>query len=295
MKQVIGITVGDPAGVGAEVVEGALKKIRGKRICAEFRVIGDFDKLTPGKYTKRGAEIAMESLEKSCAMIKSGEIDAVVNAPVSKLNLASVGFEFPGQTEFYAERLGVGAGNVTMMLASGSFRVALVTAHVSVKEAVGLLSVDRIVEHGSRTLEGLLKMGVERPRLAVAGLNPHAGEGGMFGKEEIEVIAPAIKKLQKRFIVAEVSGPMVPDAVFRAAWKGRWDAVLCMTHDHGLIPLKMVGFEDGINMTLGLPVWRPSPDHGTAIDIAGKGLASSKSMEATLKFVAKALTIRKRD
>jgi 4-hydroxythreonine-4-phosphate dehydrogenase len=272
---VIGITIGDPAGIGPEIIEKALRHFQGK---ISLRIIGSAKGFPCGKLTIKSAKCALEALEESIVLLKNGEIQAVVNAPVHKGNLAKIGFRFPGQTEFYAARCGLKSSDVTMMLTSEPLTVALVTTHCSLKQALSKLSVESIVRNGTRVVDALVRMNPRhKPKLAVCGLNPHAGEDGLFGDEEKRFIVPAIHKLAKDRR-AIISGPHVPDAVFRNAVNGQFDAVLCLYHDQGLIPLKLVGFDTGVNVTLGLPFWRATPDHGTAIDIAGKGKASPQSM-----------------
>jgi 4-hydroxythreonine-4-phosphate dehydrogenase len=193
-----------------------------------------------------------------------------------------VGFAFPGQTEFFAER--TGTTDYAMLLTGGRLTVALVTTHIPLADVPRLLTSAEIVRVG-RLLEGFLRRRLARtPRVAVAGLNPHAGESGAIGREEIEIIAPAIDELN---VAAPIfAGPFSPDTVFNRAVAGEWDGVLCMYHDQGLIPLKLHAFDEGVNVTLGLPFPRTSPDHGTAFEIAGKGIARPDSMIAALNLAA---------
>jgi 4-hydroxythreonine-4-phosphate dehydrogenase len=191
----------------------------------------------------------------------------------------SAGFAFPGQTEFFAERAGV--SNFAMCLTGGPLTVALVTAHVPLARVAGFLDRAEIVRVGKLLRDFLVSRGISQPRIAVAGLNPHAGEGGDIGTEEIEVVAPAVAELAAHGAFA---GPYAPDTVFHRAVGGEFDGVLCMYHDQGLIPLKLLAFHEGVNVTLGLPFVRTSPDHGTAFDIAGKGVARCDSMRAALRL-----------
>jgi 4-hydroxythreonine-4-phosphate dehydrogenase len=280
MPPVIGLTLGEPAGIGPEICHKAIQALGGK---INIRLIGSTQGVAVGKLTKKSAQRAFDALEESAELLKSGEIQAVVNAPIHKDNLSAIGFKYPGHTEFYAERAGRAWDDVTMMMTSKKLTVSLVTVHCSLKQAIQRLSTDLIVKHGMNTLQMLQKTLKHPPRLAVCGLNPHAGENGMFGDEEKNIIQPAIRILQKSG-VGEVSGPYSPDTVFIQAVKGRYDAVLCMTHDHGLIPFKLLAFETGVNVTLGLPFWRTSADHGTALDIAGKSVASAKSLISALRL-----------
>lgn len=271
----IGITRGDQAGIGPEVVAAALASGELPAEC-DYRLIGDEIAATPGKPTAETARAALDALEQAAAMLASGEIDAVVTAPVGKEGLHGLGFDFPGQTEFFAARLG--CDNHAMCLTGHHLTVALVTVHVALAEVPGLLRREEIVRVG-RLLAGFCRQrGIETPRIAVCGLNPHAGENGAFGREEVEIIAPAIADLQACGDGGRYSGPHSPDTVFRAAADGDFDAVLCMYHDQGLIPLKLLDFDSGVNVTLGLPRPRTSPDHGTAYAIAGTGTASAASM-----------------
>jgi 4-hydroxythreonine-4-phosphate dehydrogenase len=252
------------------------------------RLIGSAAGFAPGKLSRRSAAAALAALNESARLIRGGEIHAVVNAPVCKKNLAQIGFNFPGQTEFYAHAFGLADHEVTMTMQSEKLRVALVSTHCSLSAAVKMLTPALIVTHAERTLTLLKKMDVARPRLAVCGLNPHAGEGGLFGDEERKIVQPAVARLRKKFGLT-VSGPLPADTVFNHAIAGKFDAVLCLYHDQGLIPFKLLAFEEGVNLTLGLPFWRSSPDHGTAADIAGKNLASAESLIAALTLTAKLL------
>jgi 4-hydroxythreonine-4-phosphate dehydrogenase len=200
-----------------------------------------------------------------------------------------VGFRFPGQTEFFAERCGV--KNFAMCLTGGKITVALVTAHIPLRKAASALKQPEIVRVGLLLADFLYSRSRTAPRIAVAGLNPHAGESGKLGREEIEIITPAIAELNGSPITDHRSrctftGPHSPDTVFRRAIEGEFDAVLCMYHDQGLIPLKLHAFHEGVNVTLGLPFPRTSPDHGTAFDIAGKGIARPDSMIAAINLAA---------
>jgi 4-hydroxythreonine-4-phosphate dehydrogenase len=195
------------------------------------------------------------------------------------------GFKFPGQTEFFAARCGV--ENFAMLLTGGKLTVALVTVHIPLRAVPGALKTEEIVRVGLLLHDFLRRRGIERPRIAIAGLNPHAGESGAIGSEEAEVIAPAVAQLQSAIgslQSAIIAGPFSPDTIFHHAANGDWDAVLCMYHDQGLIPLKLHAFHDGVNVTLGLPFPRTSPDHGTAFEIAGKNLARPDSMIAAINL-----------
>jgi 4-hydroxythreonine-4-phosphate dehydrogenase len=191
-----------------------------------------------------------------------------------------IGFGFPGQTEFFADRCGV--KNFAMLLTGGKLTVALVTTHLPHREVAAALSKNEIVRVGLLLEEFLHRRGIQKPRIAVAGLNPHAGESGALGGEEIQIIAPAIAELNSQSPI--FAGPFSPDTIFHHAAMGDWDGVLCMYHDQGLIPLKLHAFHEGVNVTLGLPFPRTSPDHGTAFEIAGKGVARADSMIAAINL-----------
>lgn len=284
MPPVIGVTLGDPAGVGPEVARAALASGR-LDPAFEYRLIGEAPPDTvPGRPDAAGARAALAALEESVELWRRGEIQAVVTAPVSKDHLASHGFDFPGQTEFYAERSGV--KDFEMCLTGPNLTVGLVTIHEPLARVPELLTREGVVEKGRLLADFCRRRGVARPRIAVAGLNPHAGENGRMGTEEITLIRPAVEELNATFAGATFHGPLPPDTLFYHAARGAWDAVLCMYHDQGLIPLKLLDFDEGVNVTLGLPLIRTSPDHGTAFDIAGKGVARPDSMIAAIRLAA---------
>jgi 4-hydroxythreonine-4-phosphate dehydrogenase len=275
------ITLGDPAGIGPEVVEKALAS--GELPPGfEFEVIGDAAGYTPGKPNERSAAAALSWLEASVRILKQDpEARAVVTAPVSKATLQNAGFPFPGQTEFFAQRFGI--EEFAMCLSGRHLSVGLATIHIPLANVSSELSEKKIVSTGRLLAEFARRRFKRTPRIAVAGLNPHAGESGRFGDEEARIIAPAIDRLNQLFPNV-FSGPHVPDAVFRQAAAGEFDAVLAMYHDQGLIPLKLLDFDTGVNVTLGLPKPRTSPDHGTAFDIAGRGIARPDSMIHAIKL-----------
>ena len=274
-SKVIGITLGDQAGIGPEVVAAALASGM-LSDDVQYRIIGKDIGAELGKPTAKTGQAALDALEESISLMNSGEIDAVVTAPVGKEGLHDVGFHFPGQTEFYADRLH--CQNHAMCLTGQNLTVALVTIHVPLADVPALLSKDEIVRVGKLLADFCFQRGIQKPRVAVCGLNPHAGENGAFGSEDQEVVKPAVLELQRAMDQVEFTGPHPPDTIFRPAADGEYDAVLCMYHDQGLIPLKLLDFDTGVNVTLGLPKPRTSPDHGTAYDIAGKGKASASSM-----------------
>jgi 4-hydroxythreonine-4-phosphate dehydrogenase len=289
-KPRIGITLGDCAGVGPEIVEAALKSGRLPH-SADYHVVGKYPACSPGKPTIETARAAAAALEEAVTLARRGELDGIVTAPVHKAHMADAGFKFPGQTEFFANRCGV--TNFAMLLTGGKITVALVTAHIPLGDVPGALKQAEIVRVGWLLADFLRRRSCQKPRIAVAGLNPHAGESGKLGREEIEIIAPAISELQSAIRdqsqpgsdkSAIFTGPHSPDTVFHRTVQGEFDAVLCMYHDQGLIPLKLHAFHEGVNVTLGLPFPRTSPDHGTAFNIAGKGTAQPDSMIAAIKL-----------
>lgn len=316
----LAVSLGDPAGIGPEVVAKCWDN-RGRFDLPPFVAIGDprsiaavwdgpleiienpaeadsaFDvglpliqilsaqEDLPGHPTVAGAHCSLDTLEIAVGLARSGSAAAVVTGPVSKEQLYSIGFAHPGQTEFVAERCGIAAGNVAMMLAGPTLRAVPVTTHVPLARVPERLTSSIIEARGRTTLRGLQRnFGIAEPRLAISGLNPHAGEAGMLGREEIEIIQPAIDALRAEGW--RVTGPHPADTMFHSSARALYDAALCMYHDQALIPLKALHFEDGVNMTLGLPIVRTSPDHGTAFDIAGQDRANPRAMAAAIRMAA---------
>ena len=282
----IGITLGDPAGVGPEIIRTALASEKRPRD-VDCRVVGDVGNAVAGVPTADSARVALAAMEQAVALAISGEIDAIATGPIHKARMAEVGFAFPGQTEFFAARSGT--INYAMLLTGGMITVALVTTHVSFRDVPELLKTSEVVRVGKLLDNFLRRRGIAQPRIAVAGLNPHAGESGKIGREEVDIIAPAIVELNHQpstisYQPSYFDGPISPDTLFFHLANGKWDAALCMYHDQGLIPLKLHAFHSGVNITLGLPFPRTSPDHGTAFDIAGKGIASPDSMIAAINL-----------
>ena len=281
----IGITLGDCAGIGPEIVELALKSGRVPD-STDYVVLGRQPNCKPGAPTPETARAAAAALEEAVTLARRSELDAIVTGPVHKARMYEIGFRFPGQTEFFAARCGV--KNFAMCLTGKELTVALVTAHIPLCKVPRALKQPEIVRVGLLLAEFLRSRGKNAPRVAVAGLNPHAGESGKLGVEEIEIIAPAIEELNSSLVTRHSSpvfiGPVSPDTVFHRAIEGEFDAVLCMYHDQGLIPLKLHAFHSGVNVTLGLPFPRTSPDHGTAFEIAGKGIARPDSMIAAINL-----------
>lgn len=247
--------------------------------------VGAGGTVTPGSPDVEGARAALESLELAFGLTRSGAAGALVTGPVAKAQLYGIGFTHPGQTEFVAERCGVSGENAVMMLAGPTLRVVPLTIHVPLADVPGLLTEDLIVAKARVTARGLLRnFGIERPRLAFAGLNPHAGEGGALGREEIDVIAPAIARLRAEGI--DAVGPFAADTMFHPRARAGYDVALCPYHDQALVPIKTLHFDDGVNTTLGLPIVRTSPDHGTAFGIAGRDEANPGAMIAAIRMAA---------
>nr|WP_294846234.1 4-hydroxythreonine-4-phosphate dehydrogenase PdxA [uncultured Sphingomonas sp.] len=322
----LAISLGDPAGIGPEVVAKCWDH-RGAMNLPPFVAVGDprsiaavwdgpiatiddpseadsaFDVglplLTvnaaeidrPGVPSVAGAHASLDALELAVGLARSGSAAAVVTGPVSKVQLYSIGFAHPGQTEFVAERCGVAPGNVAMMLAGPTLRCVPVTTHLPLYKAIESLTPQLIEARGRSALRGLQRnFGISDPTLAVAGLNPHAGENGTLGREEIDIIQPAVDAL--RADGWRIIGPLPPDTMFHASARSRFDAALCMYHDQALIPLKALHFDEGVNITLGLPIVRTSPDHGTAFDIAGQDRADPSAMAAAIRLAASAARVR---
>lgn len=243
----------------------------------------------PGRIDPRAGHAAWRFVVHAARMALAGRAAAVVTAPLSKEAMHAAGHDYPGHTELLAEL--AGGADVRMMLANDELRTVLVSIHVSLREAIERVTRQDVLSTIAITHTALLRAGIDRPRIAVAGLNPHAGESGAFGREEIDAIAPAVADARSQGI--EASGPFAPDTVFmRARGFGEFDAVVAMYHDQGLIPVKYLGLEEGVNITIGLPFVRTSPDHGTAFDIAGRpgpeghGLADPRSMVAAIRRAA---------
>ena len=322
----IAIALGDPAGIGPEVVAKAWA-LRAERDLPPFFAVGDVRSvervwagpvvriddpwqaaaafgtalpilsvndagdITPGVPDIDGARCAIQSLELALGLTRSGASGALVTGPVSKVELYRTGFTYPGQTEFVAERCGIAKENAVMMLAGPTLRVVPMTTHIPFAEVIDALSIELIVAKARVTARSLTRhFGIMRPRLAFAGLNPHAGESGAMGREEIDIVQPAIAQLVSEGI--DAVGPFAADGMFNPRARAGYDVAMCLYHDQALIPLKALHFDDGVNMTLGLPVIRTSPDHGTAFDIAGRDAAEPGAMIAAIMLAAEAAARR---
>lgn len=314
----LAISVGDPAGIGPEII-GKAWEARNSSALPPFFAIGDIGSFAPhwngpvvriddpadtvkhfasalpviqlhscisvipGQPDLDGAHCAYQALEMAIGFARAGSAAALVTGPVSKTQLYSVGFTHPGQTEFIAERCGVSKNNAVMMLAGPDLRVVPMTTHIPLASVAGKLDGRLIRQRLRATAKGLQRnFGIEKPRLAVAGFNPHAGESGNMGREEIDLFGPAIQQIRDEGF--DVIGPLPADTMFHAEARAHYDAALCAYHDQALIPLKTLYFHDAVNMTLGLPVVRTSPDHGTAFGIAGQNKAMPNSMIAAIKM-----------
>ncbi len=316
----LAITMGDPAGIGPEVALRALAILTRRRFPASFLLVGSYrhfslvarklslslalnpiqdrfhldpprkglpvldlggpSSMAVGKVSASCGEAAVRYVQVAGLMAREGVVDAIVTAPLHKEAIHRAGYDFPGHTELLARLAGV--RKYAMMMAGGPFKIVLLSIHVSLKQALREVTRENILEKLDLTRNSLMdRFGIRRPRIAVAGLNPHAGEEGAFGMEEIRVIRPAVKEARKRGW--NVTGPYPSDTLYYQASLGKFDAVLALYHDQGLIPFKLAAFNMGVNVTLGLPFVRTSPDHGTAFDIAGRGAADPSSMVCAIE------------
>lgn len=324
----VGITMGDPTGIGPEIIVKVLSDKSTFRFCRPL-VLGDrrvmeraitllnstlkvneiktlkgreykkdmlnlislsdinIDEMAYGAPTQACGRAMVGYIEEAVRLVLADKMDAITTAPINKKALSDAGYSYPGHTELLAEL--TGSRDYVMMLTGDTLKVALVTIHCSLRKVFHLLTIDKIVTSIRITHSTLVNFfGEKKPKIAVAGLNPHAGEGGLFGKEEEEIILPAVKQAQQ--LGMGVEGPLPPDTLFYHAAQGAYSAVVSMYHDQGLIPLKLLHFEDAVNVTLGLPLIRTSVDHGTAYDIAGTGKAKPLSLLNALKLAARMAT-----
>jgi 4-hydroxythreonine-4-phosphate dehydrogenase len=322
-KPVLAITMGDAAGTGPEIITRALVEPEVTAYCHPV-VIGDaatmqaaleitgattqvrvierledasfaknsievldqhniqLDRLMRGKIDTMAGRAAFDYIKLAATLALSREVDAIVTSAISKEALNKAGYHYSGHTDLLAELCQ--APNVAMMLTSGNLRVVHVNTHLSLLQAIETITQKRIVKVIHLTVNALRRLSIDEPRIAVAGLNPHAGEGGLFGDEEIKKIAPAVNEARQKGI--NIIGPLPPDSVFFRTSQGEFDAAIAMYHDQGHIAVKMLGIEVGVNVTLGLPIIRTSVEHGTAFDKAGKGTASPKSLILAIKLAS---------
>jgi 4-hydroxythreonine-4-phosphate dehydrogenase len=320
----LALSLGDPAGIGPEIIVKAWRALR--ETGPAFMVVGDLEALNAGSAAGASAlrrvtgadeaarvfsqalpvlDLPLQAqvvaghadpahapsvirwIETAVGLALSGEVGAVVTAPIAKAPLYAAGFNHPGHTEFIAELTAAttydGARGPVMMLAAGGLKVTLATIHLPLRKVPAALSIEGVVNTGLVTAQALRRdFGIDRPRLALAGLNPHAGEGGSLGAEEIELIGPAARAL--RDLGVDCTDPKPADSLFHDQAREAYDAVVCMYHDQALIPVKMLDFWGGVNLTLGLPIVRASPDHGVGFDIAGRGLARADSLIAAVRL-----------
>ena len=322
-RPILGVTMGDASGAGPEILAMALTLPGVREVCRPLaigdagairqavKIVGadtvvravnapsaarfeesaidvldlhniDLGRLEYGQVQSMSGQAAYECIVRAVDLALAGDIAAIVTSALHKEALNLAGHHFPGHTELLAHLCGV--SSVTMMLAAGDFRVSHVSTHVSLRQAIERVKAERITEVARLTHRAVRRLGISRPRLAVAGLNPHAGEGGLFGDEEIREIAPAVAALRDAGM--DVAGPIPPDTVFFRMEQRQYDAVVAMYHDQGHIPTKVLAFDRGVNITLGLPIIRTSVDHGTVFGKAGKGTASPNSMIEALKMAA---------
>ncbi|WP_221792483.1 4-hydroxythreonine-4-phosphate dehydrogenase PdxA [Aquisediminimonas sediminicola] len=316
----LAIALGDPAGIGPEIVARAWANRKAAQLPLFFAVgdarsiaavwdgpvcpiaspdetasvfehglpliqVADAATPIPGQPDLEGARCALDSLELATGLVRSGAASALVTGPVCKAQLYAIGFTHPGQTEFVAERFGISSDNAVMMLAGPDLKVVPVTTHIPLKDVAQHLDIELICAKVRVTARALQRdFGIPDPRIAIAGLNPHAGENGEIGREEIDIILPAIQILRDEGLT--VIGPLAADTMFHARARAQYDVAICHYHDQALIPLKLLHFDEGVNITLGLPAIRTSPDHGTAFDIAGKHIARADAMIAAIRMAA---------
>ncbi|MEO1489915.1 MAG: 4-hydroxythreonine-4-phosphate dehydrogenase PdxA [Pseudomonadota bacterium] len=328
----LAISLGDPAGIGPELILRAWHDLRKtSRTQRSFFVVGGLEVLraaseqigldcplvpiaepaeaaiashaglpvmagieapyTPGTPTQEGSQLALASLEYATRFTLAGEAAGLVTGPIAKTELMAIGFDYPGQTEFLAAACGKRAQDAVMMLAGPTLRTVPVTVHNALAEVPKLITPELIIHKTVITHASLIRdFGLSAPRIAVAGLNPHAGEDGKFGDEEARVIGPAIAAMRAEGL--NVSGPVPGDALFMPRARETYDVAICMYHDQALIPLKALEVDQGVNVTLGLPIIRTSPDHGTAFDIAGKGTADAGAMKAAIEVASQCASAR---
>ena len=301
-RQSLAVSMGDPNGIGPEVLLKSLAQLQGtdsfhpvvagsrvylEELARDLELSIWWDKVAVidigavegphwGQTTEAGGQAARQALEAAVEQCRLGRCHGLVTAPVSKAALRLAGFSHTGHTDFLADVFG---RRVAMAFLSDYFHVLLATAHIPLAEVPGCLDTDDLVEQGELFFQLLNRLESTPPRIAVCGLNPHASENGLLGREEEQIVEPALRILEQKFGEGVFSGPHPADTLFRRARKGEFDGVVALYHDQGLIPLKMLAFDSAVNVTLGLPFVRTSPDHGTAFDIAGRGVANPKSMK----------------
>jgi 4-hydroxythreonine-4-phosphate dehydrogenase len=284
MRPRIAITAGDPAGIGPEIAEKAARDARVRELCEPIVYPSQSDeRIVAGRVSAAGGRAAHDAIVRAVTDARAGHIDAIATAPISKHAFALAGFPWKGHTDLLAHLCGV--KRYAMLFHSPKLVVVLATVHVPLAEVARLLTVDILTDVIALTAESMPQFGVARPRIAVAGLNPHAGEEGVLGSEDRAVIKPAVER--SRMTGIDVSGPWPGDTVFLRASRGEFDVVVACYHDQGLIPVKLLGFGQAVNVTIGLPIIRTSVDHGTAFDIAGQNVADPASLVEAVLLAAK--------
>ena len=279
----IALTVGDPAGIGPEIVAKAAADPSVRAVCEPIVFAPKADAtMRLGEVSAAAGRAAYDTLVRAVEAARSGAVDAIATAPINKLAFAQAGLQWKGHTDLLAHLCGT--DHVAMMFHSPQLKVVLLTVHVPLHEVPALITPQLVDRTIAMTREALSRFGVTRPQLALAGLNPHAGEGGVIGEEDDRVLAPAVQRARE--IGIEISGPIPGDTVFVRASRGEFDCVIACYHDQGLIPVKLLAFGSAVNVTIGLPIIRTSVDHGTAFDIAGKGVADPGSMIAAVRLAA---------
>ncbi len=304
--------MGCPAGIGPEIIVKSLEYFRknSPQLLKNIIIVGDkkilldtafwlkFNlpeveidsvseiQIKPGVPTLEGYKAMAKYFQKVIDLAKNGEIQAIVTAPISKEGLNKIGIKYSGHTDWLAEEFKV--KDYVMSFYGKKMIVSLVTTHIPIKKVIQELNFEKIFKTAKLSYEFLKKLRIKNPKIALCGLNPHAGEGGLLGEEEQTILKEAVEKCQKEGI--PIYGPYPSDSVFYWAYKGKFDLVIALYHDQGLIPFKLLHFEDGVNLTLGLPIIRTSPCHGTAYDIAGKGIANPKSFISAVKLAIKLLS-----
>jgi 4-phospho-D-threonate 3-dehydrogenase / 4-phospho-D-erythronate 3-dehydrogenase len=305
LRPKIGITLGDPGGIGPEVLLKSLNKTSGRYIVfgsskvlfhhsAKLNIpfdpsrvdLVDIDNIPKpyfGAAPRTSGPASIDYLERAFESFERGIVSAIVTGPIHKESWHVSGFQYPGQTEYCAEK--TGQSRFCMLMAGKKFRIALLSTHLSLQDALHQIQKEKIADQIRLIHEEFVKLGYSHPRIACAALNPHAGEKGAFGFEEMQQIEPALEEVRREGILVE--GPVAPEVIFRVAARQKpWDVILAMYHDQAMIPLKLLEFENSANVTLGLPLIRTSPDHGTAFDIAGRGIADPGSMIFAMRLAA---------
>jgi 4-hydroxythreonine-4-phosphate dehydrogenase len=278
----IALTVGDPAGIGPEIAAAAAADAGVRAVCEPIVFASPHAAVEIGVVSATAGQAAYDTIVRATDAAMAGRVDAIATAPINKLAFSMAGIPWKGHTDLLGHLCG--AGRVAMLFHAPQLKVVLITVHVPLSEVPGLITQDTVLETIALTAASLPAFGVASPRLALAGLNPHAGEAGLLGVEDDRVLAPAVAAARAQGI--DIRGPFPADTIFVRASRGEFDCVLACYHDQGLIPIKLLAFGQAVNVTIGLPIVRTSVDHGTAFDIAGRGVADAGSMIAAVKLAA---------